>query len=81
MESVGLGRRIFDNIKKAISYTLSVHIPIIVSLLPLFLKLPLILSFFRTLLTACSIYLKQPAESTTTDTKESIFIKKLSKGV
>ena len=44
VESVGLGRRIFDNIKKAISYTLSVHIPIIgISLLPLFLKLPLIL--------------------------------------
>ena len=88
VESVGLGRRIFDNIKKAISYTLSVHIPIIgISLLPLFLKLPLILLpihivFLELIIDpACSIIFEaEPAEfdimsRPPRDTKESIFNK------
>lgn len=45
VQAVRLGRRIFDNIKKAMTYTIAVHIPIIgMSLLPILLKLPLILS-------------------------------------
>jgi P-type Ca2+ transporter type 2C len=39
-----LGRRIFDNLKKAMSYILAVHIPIVgLSLLPVLLKWPLVL--------------------------------------
>ena len=42
--AVRMGRRIFDNIKKALAYIVSVHIPIAgLSLLPVFLKWPLIL--------------------------------------
>ncbi len=42
--AVKLGRRIFDNIRKAITYTLAVHIPIIgLTLFPIIFKLPLIL--------------------------------------
>jgi Ca2+-transporting ATPase len=42
--AVRMGRRIFDNLKKAISYILAVHVPIAgLSLLPVFLKWPLIL--------------------------------------
>lgn len=45
VQAVSLGRRIFDNIKKAMTYTIAVHIPIIgISLLPILLKLPLVLS-------------------------------------
>ncbi len=41
---VRLGRKIFDNLKKAMAYIFSVHIPIIaVSLLPVFFNWPLIL--------------------------------------
>ncbi|MCM8759021.1 MAG: cation-translocating P-type ATPase [Candidatus Omnitrophica bacterium] len=39
------GRTIFDNLKKAISYVISIHIPIIgMSLFPVFMGLPLILA-------------------------------------
>ncbi|MEW6379104.1 MAG: cation-translocating P-type ATPase [bacterium] len=45
VQAVRLGRRILDNIKKAIAYTLAIHTPIIgLSLLPLFLRWPLIFS-------------------------------------
>ncbi len=41
---VRLGRKIFDNLKKAMAYIFSVHIPIIaVSLLPVFFNWPLVL--------------------------------------
>jgi Ca2+-transporting ATPase len=44
VDAVGLGRRIFDNIRKAMTYTFAVHIPIIgMSLLPVLFKWPLIL--------------------------------------
>ncbi|MFZ2658277.1 MAG: cation-translocating P-type ATPase [Victivallales bacterium] len=44
VEAVKLGRRIFDNIKKAISYIFAVHVPIAgLSLIPVLLKWPLIL--------------------------------------
>jgi Ca2+-transporting ATPase len=42
--AVRMGRRIFDNLKKAISYILAIHVPIAgLSLLPVILKWPLIL--------------------------------------
>ncbi len=44
MQAVKLGRRIFDNIKKAIAYILAVHVPIAgMSLIPVLLKWPLVL--------------------------------------
>lgn len=42
--AIRLGRRIFDNIKKAILFTIAVHIPIIgLALLPILLRMPLLL--------------------------------------
>lgn len=42
--AIGLGRRIFDNIKKAIAYLFAVHIPIIgMTLIPVIMQWPLIL--------------------------------------
>ena len=44
VKGIRLGRRIFDNLQKAFSYLLAVHIPIAaLSLAPVFLGLPLIL--------------------------------------
>jgi P-type Ca2+ transporter type 2C len=44
VHAVRLGRRIFDNLKKAIAYILAVHVPIAgLSLLPVLFKWPLIL--------------------------------------
>ncbi len=44
VKAVRTGRRIFDNIKKAMAYTLAVHIPIAgMSLIPVILNLPLVL--------------------------------------
>lgn len=44
VEAVKLGRRIYDNIKKAIAYILAVHVPIAgLSLIPVLLGWPLIL--------------------------------------
>ena len=44
VKAVRLGRRIFDNLKKAMSYILAVHVPIAaLSLIPVLLKWPLIL--------------------------------------
>jgi Ca2+-transporting ATPase len=43
--TIRLGRRIYDNLRKAIEYIVAVHIPIAgLALLPLFLGLPLILT-------------------------------------
>ena len=45
VQAVRLGRRILDNIKKAIVYTFAIHTPIIgLSLIPLLLRWPLIFS-------------------------------------
>jgi Ca2+-transporting ATPase len=44
VKAVSMGRRIYDNLKKAMMYTLSVHIPIAgLSLIPVLFKWPLIL--------------------------------------
>ncbi len=43
-QAVRLGRRIFDNIKKAIAYIFAIHVPIAgMSLLPVMFKMPLVL--------------------------------------
>lgn len=45
VKTIRLGRRIYDNLRKAIEYIVAVHIPIAgLALLPLFLGLPLILT-------------------------------------
>jgi P-type Ca2+ transporter type 2C len=44
VQAIRLGRRIFDNMRKAMAYILAVHMPIIgLSLLPVLLKWPLVL--------------------------------------
>jgi len=44
VSAVRLGRRIFDNLKKAIAYIVSIHVPIAgMSLLPVLLNMPLVL--------------------------------------
>ncbi|MBN1901228.1 cation-translocating P-type ATPase [Candidatus Sumerlaeota bacterium] len=44
VQAVRMGRRIFDNINKAIVYILSIHVPIAgISLIPVLFKLPLVL--------------------------------------
>ncbi|GET39313.1 cation-translocating P-type ATPase [Microseira wollei] len=44
VQAVKLGRRIFDNLKKAMAYTLAVHVPIAgMSLIPVLFKWPLVL--------------------------------------
>jgi Ca2+-transporting ATPase len=44
VEAVRLGRRIFDNIRKAVSYAAAVHVPIAVMvLIPVLMKWPLVL--------------------------------------
>ena len=43
VQAVRMGRRIFDNIKKAIAYILAIHVPIAgMSLIPVLLKWPLV---------------------------------------
>jgi len=45
VHAVRMGRRIFDNLKKAIAYTFSIHVPIAgLSLIPVLLRWPLILA-------------------------------------
>ncbi len=44
VNAVRLGRRIFDNLKKAVAYTFSVHVPIAgMSLLPVLFNMPVVL--------------------------------------
>ena len=44
VQAIKLGRRIFDNLRKAISFTVAVHIPIVgMSLLPILFNLPIVL--------------------------------------
>jgi Ca2+-transporting ATPase len=70
VEAVKLGRRIFDNLRKAMSYLLAIHIPIAgISLIPVLFKLPLVLlpihvAFLHLVIDpACSIVLEaEPAE-------------------
>ena len=70
VQAVKLGRRIFDNLRKAMSYLLAIHIPIAgMSLIPVLFKLPLVLlpihvAFLHLIIDpACSIVLEaEPAE-------------------
>lgn len=69
VHAVRLGRRIFDNLKKAIAYTLASHLPIIgLTLIPVIMKWPLILlpfhvAFLHLIIDpACSIVLEAERE-------------------
>ena len=70
VQAVKLGRRIFDNLRKAMAYLLAIHVPIAgMSLIPVFLKSPLVLlpvhvAFLHLIIDpACSIVLEaEPAE-------------------
>ncbi len=69
VHAVKLGRRIFDNLKKAIAYTLASHLPIIgLTLIPVALEWPLILlpfhvAFLHLIIDpACSIVLEAEQE-------------------
>ena len=72
VQAVKLGRRIFDNLRKAMAYLLAIHIPIAgLSLIPVLFKLPLVLlpihvAFLHLIIDpACSIVLEaEPAEAT-----------------
>ncbi len=69
VHAVRLGRRIFDNLRKAIAYTLASHLPIIgLTLIPVALKWPLVLlpfhvAFLHLIIDpACSIVLEAERE-------------------
>jgi len=87
--AVRLGRRIFDNLKKAITYIFSVHVPIAgLALFPILFKLPLILlpahiAFLELIIDpACSVVFEaEPDEKNIMqrpprDLKEKLFGKK-----
>jgi P-type Ca2+ transporter type 2C len=89
VQAVKLGRRIFDNLRKAMSYLIAIHIPIAgMSLIPVLFKLPLVLlpvhvAFLHLIIDpACSIILEaEPAEATVMqrpprNPKEPLFGKK-----
>ncbi len=68
--SIRLGRRIYDNLRRAMSYTLAVHLPIIgMAMLPVLLGKPLLLMpahiMFLELVIgpACSIFFEAEAEA------------------
>jgi P-type Ca2+ transporter type 2C len=71
VQAVKLGRRIFDNLRKAMLYLIAIHIPIAgMSLIPVLFKLPLVLlpihvAFLHLIIDpACSIVLEaEPAEA------------------
>ena len=71
VHAVRMGRRIFDNLKKSISYIFSIHVPIAgIALLPIILRLPLILlpahiAFLELIIDpACStVFESEPEES------------------
>jgi Ca2+-transporting ATPase len=72
VHAVRLGRRIFDNLTKAIAYTLASHLPIIgLTLIPVMMKWPLILlpfhvAFLHLIIDpACSIVLEAEREEST----------------
>lgn len=69
VQAVRMGRRIFDNLKKAMAYTLAVHVPIAgMSLLPVLFNWPLVLLpvhivFLELIIDpACSIVFEAEAE-------------------
>jgi P-type Ca2+ transporter type 2C len=72
VHAVRLGRRIFDNLRKAIAYTLASHLPIIgLTLIPVALKWPLVLlpfhvAFLHLIIDpACSVVLEAEREEQT----------------
>lgn len=72
VHAVRLGRRIFDNLKKAMAYTLASHLPIIgLTLIPVMMKWPLILlpfhvAFLHLIIDpACSVVLEAEGEEST----------------
>lgn len=86
VESVKLGRRIFDNLKKGMAYTVAVHIPIAgMSLLPVIMGWPLVLlpihiAFLHLIIDpACTVVFEaEPAEKNIMsrpprDPKEALF--------
>lgn len=86
VEAVRLGRRIFDNLKKAMAYVISVHVPIAgASLIPVVMGWPIFLYpahivFLELIIDpACSVVFEsEPAEKTIMtrpprDPKESLF--------
>lgn len=90
VQAVKLGRRIFDNLRKAMAYLLAIHVPIAgMSLIPVLFKLPLVLlpvhiAFLHLIIDpACSIVLEaEPAEASVMqrpprNPKEPLFGKKI----
>jgi P-type Ca2+ transporter type 2C len=86
VQAIGLGRRIFDNLKKAMAYIVAIHLPIAgMSLVPVLLDWPLILmpfhiAFLHMIIDpACSVVLEaEPAEADVMrrpprDPKEPVF--------
>ncbi|GFO59211.1 ATPase [Geomonas silvestris] len=75
VKAVRMGRRIFDNLKKAMAYLLAIHVPIAgMSLIPVFFNWPLLfmpihIAFLHLIIDpACSIvYEVEPAEGATMD--------------
>jgi P-type Ca2+ transporter type 2C len=72
VHAVRLGRRIFDNLRKAIAYTLASHLPIIgLTLIPVMMKWPLVLlplhvAFLHLIIDpACSVVLEAEHEEST----------------
>jgi Ca2+-transporting ATPase len=71
VQAVQMGRRIFDNLRKAMAYLLAIHVPIAgMSLIPVLLKLPLVMlpvhvAFLHLIIDpACSVVLEaEPAET------------------
>jgi P-type Ca2+ transporter type 2C len=71
--AIKLGRRIFDNLRKAMAYLIAIHVPIAgMSLIPVLFKLPLVLlpvhvAFLHLIIDpACSVVLEaEPAEANT----------------
>ncbi len=85
VKGVEMGRRIFDNIRKAMSYTLSIHIPIAgITMLSVLLGWPLILLpvhivFLELIIDpACSVVFEaEPAESNIMKRKPGHFSEKI----
>jgi Ca2+-transporting ATPase len=90
VEAVKMGRRIFDNLKKAMAYIFAIHVPIAgMSLLPLLFGLPLVflpvhIVFLELIIDpACSVVFESvPAEQdimgrSPRNTKEPLFGKRL----